>query len=138
MAVGRILYSLIWLFLLTGCGSPPEEIRSKLWNIGKDDLSVIVGELPDQTRQVRLSIPYFVLDDYKEFHGDTARVFQAYASLAFFYLDPSIDLCQTRKYRYRRAARVWERYESLLRHFPPRYLPSGPIPDSFFISGGKS
>ena len=138
MALRKILHALIGLFLFAGCGSPPEEIRSKLWDIGKDDLAVIIGELSDQTRQVRLPAPFFVLDDFKEFRGDTARVFQAYASLAFFYLDPSIDLCQTRKYRYRRAARVWERYESLLRHFPPRYQPSGPVPDSFFISGGKS
>ena len=138
MTAARVLHGFAGLLLLSGCGSPPEEIRSKLWEIGRDDLAVIVGELPDQARQVRLPTPYFVLDEFKEFHGDTARVFQAYASLAFFYIDPSLDLCQTRKYRYRRASRVWERYESKLRHFPPKYQPSGPPLDSFFISAGKS
>ena len=128
----------VWpvLLLFFGCGSPPKEIRSKLWEIGRDDLGVIVGELPDQARQVRLSTPYFVLDAYQEFQGDTARVFQASATLAFLYLDPSLDLFQTRKYRYRRAARVWERYESKLRHFPPKYQLAPPEPDSFFLSGG--
>jgi hypothetical protein len=62
-----------------------------------------------------------VVNEYQEFKGDTARVFQAYASLAFFYLDPSLDLCQIRKYRYNRSARVWERFDVVLEHIPPKY-----------------
>ena len=110
------------VFLLAACGSPPREMQSKLQEIGKADMDVILKELPEKARrEAVLPNPHFVVNEYQEFQGDTARVFQAYASLVFFYLDPSLDLCQTRKYRYRRSARVWERFEVVLQHIPPKY-----------------
>ena len=115
---------IIWAFalVLAGCGSPPREIQNKLQEIGQADLDLIVKELPEKARrEALLAKPYFKVEDYREFHGDTARVFQAYASLVFFYLDPSLDLYQVRKYRYRRSARLWERFEVTLRHIPPKY-----------------
>ncbi len=114
------------LLLLASCGSPPREMKSKLQEIGQADLDVILGELSDPAkREALLPNPHFVVDEYQEFHGDTAQVFQAYASLVFFYLDPSLDLCQVRKYRYLRSARLWERYDVVLRHIPEKYTTAG-------------
>lgn len=124
--------------LLVGCGSPPQEMQKKLREIGQSDLEVILKDLPERARrEVQLPQPYFVVDEYKEFKGDTAMVFQAYAALAFFYLDPSLDLCQVRKYRYRRSARVWERYDVVLRHFPPKYAQGAVQDSSRFNRAGK-
>jgi hypothetical protein len=126
----RIRARIALVFLLAACGSPPEEIQSKLRDIGRSDLEIILADLPDKARRgAALPNPVFVVDEYVEFQGDTAIVFQAYASLVFFYLDPSLGLCQMRKYRYRRSARLWERYEVRLRHFPSKYA-GGAIPDS--------
>jgi hypothetical protein len=133
LASGKVRLGVSAFLLLAGCGSPPGEIRKKLREIGQSDLEVILGELSEKARrEALLPQPFFVVDEYQEFHGDTAIVFQAYAALAFFYLDPGLDLCQIRKYRYRRSARLWERYEVVLRHFPPRY-PGGAVPDSIRV-----
>ncbi len=111
---------------LGACGSPPQEMKQKLQEIGRADMDVIVQGLSDTARrEALLDKPYFLVDEYKEFKGDTARVYQAYAVLAFFYLDPSLDLCQIRKYRYNRSARVWERFDVVLEHLPPKYAGAG-------------
>ena len=68
-----------------------------------------------------LAKPYYKVDEYQEFHGDTAIVYQAKATLVFFYLDPSLDLCQMRKYRYKTTSGIWDRYEVKLIHFPKKY-----------------
>ena len=121
-------------FLLQSCGSPPKEMEGKLQEIGKSDLEFIVSELSEKARhEAVLAKPFFVVDKYEEFKGDSARVFQAYAVLVFFYLDPSLDLCQVRKYRYNRSARVWERFEAVLEHFPPKYA-GGQIAGDSLIS----
>lgn len=120
----RGLQSRVFYFglILFACGSPPKEMESKLDVIAKSDMEVILKEIPEKSRQeAMLAKPYFVIDEYMEFHGDTARVFQAYASVVFFYLDPSLNLCQVRKYRYLRSARLWERFDVVLRHIPPKY-----------------
>ena len=97
-------------------------MQKKLQEIGQSDLEVILRDLPEKARrEALLPKPYFLVDEYREFQGDTARMFQAYASLVFFYLDPSLDLCQVRKYRYRRSARLWERFDVVLRHIPLKY-----------------
>src|ERR1700748_3278890 len=107
MADMHIRWLWISALLLAACGSPPEEMQKKLQEIGQSDLDFIIGELSDTTKsQAMLPKPHFVVDEYQEFHGDTAQVFQAYASLIFFYLDPSMDLCQVRKYRYLRSSRL--------------------------------
>ena len=119
-----------WIFL-QACGSPPKEMERKLQEIGTSDLDFIVSELSERTRhEAALAKPSFVVDKYEEFKGDSARVFQAYAVLVFFYLDPSLDLCQVRKYRYNRSARVWERFEVTLEHFPPKYAGGQMVGDS--------
>jgi hypothetical protein len=109
------------LACLCACGSSTETMQKKLERIGAEDLQDIVAEIPPQARPSKLARPYFKIESYQEFHGDTAIVFQAMATLYFFYLDPSLDLCQMRKYRYKRTAGMWDRYEVKLVHFPAKY-----------------
>jgi hypothetical protein len=96
-------------------------MQKKLEKIGTADLQDIVSEIPPQARQAKLARPFFKIDAYKEFHGDTAIAFQAMATVYFFYLDPSLDLCQERKYRYKTTAGMWDRYEVKLIHFPSQF-----------------
>lgn len=104
-----------------GCTSSPETLKAKLQAIGESDLQDILNDLPPKAKGAILSKPYFVVDEFKEFQGDTAIVFQAYASLIFFYLDPEVGLCQKRKYRYKTGERVWDRYDVKLIHIPRKY-----------------
>jgi hypothetical protein len=110
----------------SGCSSSPETMKTKLDEIAKEDLQGIVAELPAKAKAEMLAKPYYAVDEYQEFHGDTAIVFQAYASLVFFYLDPTLDLCQIRKYRYKRSSRIWDRYDVKLKHIPEKYTGSVP------------
>lgn len=109
------------LMVWSGCGSSTETMQKKLEKIGASDLQDIVAEIPPQARQAKLARPFFKIDSYQEFHGDTAVVYQAMATVYFFYLDPSLDLCQMRKYRFQRSAGMWDRYEVKLVHFPTKF-----------------
>lgn len=110
----------------SSCTSSPETLKAKLDEIARSDLQDILNDLPPKAKSAILAKPYYVVDEFKEFQGDTAIVFQAYASLVFFYLDPSLDLCQVRKYRYKTSSRIWDRYEVKLKHFPRKYSGTGP------------
>jgi hypothetical protein len=113
------------LGLLTGCGSSTDTMQRKLEQIANEDLQDIAKEIPEKARSMALSKPYFKVDEYQEFHGDTAIVYQANATLVFFYLDPSLDLCQVRKYRYKTTSGIWDRYDVKLMHFPKKYSGNG-------------
>lgn len=112
--------------LAVGCTSSPETLRAKLEAIGQSDLKDILSDLPTKAKGSVLAKPHFVVDEFKEFQGDTAIVFQAYASLVFFYLDPDLGLCQVRKYRYKTSSRIWDRYEVKLKHIPRKYSGTAP------------
>lgn len=116
-----LLLALAAALCWNGCTSSPETLKAKLQAIGESDLKDILDDLPSKARSAMLPKPYFVVDEFKEFHGDTAIVFQAYASLIFFYLDPEVGLCQKRKYRYKTGERVWDRYDVKLIHIPRKY-----------------
>lgn len=106
---------------LAGCSSSTDTMQKRLEKIGSEDLSDILAEIPDKAKGAVLAKPHFKVDEFLEFHGDTAIVYQAKATLVFFYLDPSLDLCQVRKYRYKTSSGVWDRYEVKLVHFPKKY-----------------
>ena len=112
-----LLVALAWC----GCGSSSGSMQKKLEKIAAEDMQDILAEIPAQARQAKLAKPYYKIGEYREFHGDTAIVFQAMATLYFYYLDPSLDLCQMRKYRYKRTAGMWDRYEVKLVHFPAKF-----------------
>lgn len=117
-----ILLLAVFTGILGGCGTSPETMKNRLDEIAKADLSDILKEVPETAKSVKLAKPHFVVDEYQEFHGDTSRVYQARAVLVFFYLDPGINLCQVRKYRFKRSMGTWDRYEVKLMHFPKKYL----------------
>jgi hypothetical protein len=96
-------------------------MQKKLESIGASDLQDIVAELPVTAKSAMLGKPYFKIDKYTEFHGDTAIVYQAMATVYFFYLDPSVGLCQLRQYRYKRTSEMWDRYEVRLIHTPEKF-----------------
>lgn len=108
--------------LVIGCGTSPETMKKRLEEIAKSDLKDILLEVPESAKSAKLAKPYYVVDEYEEFSGDTARVYEARAVLVFFYLDPELNLCQVRKYRFKRSSGVWDRYDVQLRHFPKKYL----------------
>lgn len=81
-------------------------------------------EVPAKAKASVLSKPYFLKTEYEEFKGDSSRVFQARATLFYFYLDPKVGFCQVRKYRYRTTAGIWDRYEVKLIHIPAKYTGS--------------
>lgn len=107
--------------LLAGCGSSTKTMQKNLEEIAGEDLQDIVKEIPTPAKASLLAKPYFKVDEFQEFHGDTAIVYQAKATLVFFYLDPSLDLCQVRKYRYKTSSGLWDRYDVKLMHFPKKY-----------------
>lgn len=109
------------VFLMTGCGSSTETMQRKLEKIAGEDLNDILSEVPETAKGVVLAKPYYKVDEFVEFHGDTAIVYQAKATLVFFYLDPSLNLCQIRKYRYKTTSGIWDRYDVKLIHFPKKY-----------------
>lgn len=108
--------------LLMACMANTVELKQALDVTAKEDLKIIIDDLPASARAAVLPQPHYVIDEFEEFQGDTARVFQARAVLVFFYLNPNINLCQVRKYRFNRSASAWERYEVELRHTPTKYI----------------
>lgn len=120
------LISLACALLLGGCLSSSETLQEKLEEIGKSDLQDILNDLPPKAKGAVLAKPYFKVDEFREFPRDSAIVYQGYAKLIFFYLDPDLDLCQVRKYRYKTSSRIWDRYEVKLIHVPAKYSGTPP------------
>ena len=116
-----LLASACFSCLVSGCGSSTETMQRKLDRIAAEDMQDIINDIPAKAKSAVLAKPFFKVDEYLEFHGDTARVYQAKATLLYFYLDPSLDLCQIRKYRYKTSSGIWDRYEVKLIHFPKNY-----------------
>lgn len=119
-----LLLASAWL-IWEGCSASHNSLTKSLEEIGKSDLQDILLDLPPTAKSAILAKPYFVRDEYEEYHGDTSIVYQARATLVFFYLDPSLDLCQVRKYRYRTTSGFWDRYEVKLVHIPQKFTGTG-------------
>jgi len=112
--------SLLW----NACSASHGTLTSSLDEMAKSDLHDILSDLPISAKSAILGKPYFDIAEYEEYHGDSSLVYQARATLVYFYLDPSLDLCQVRKYRYRTTSGFWDRYEVKLIHIPKKYTGS--------------
>ncbi len=110
--------------LWEGCSASHNSLTASLNEIGKSDLQDILADLPPKAKGAVLAKPYFVRDEYEEYHGDSSIVYQARATLVFFYLDPKLDLCQVRKYRYKTSSGFWDRYDVKLIHIPQKFTGS--------------
>lgn len=114
-------FLLLLALLGAGCTSSPETLNAKLNAIGKSDLQDILNDLPPKAKSAVLAKPYYLVHEFREFPRDSALVYQAYAALIYFYLDPDLGLCQIRKYRYKTSSRIWDRYDVKLKHLPAKY-----------------
>lgn len=122
--MNRIPASLIVVFfwlLGGGCSASHKTLVKSLDEIANADLKDILMDLSPKAKGALLAKPYFIREEYEEYQGDTSIVFQARATLVFFYLDPALNLCQVRKYRYKTTSGFWDRYEVKLIHIPQKY-----------------
>ncbi len=119
-----LLLASAWI-LWEGCSASHRTLLGSLEEIAKSDLQDILTDLPPTAKGAILAKPYFVREEYEEYQEDSSIVFQARATLVFFYLDPTLDLCQVRKYRYRTTSGFWDRYDVKLMHIPKKFGESG-------------
>ncbi len=114
--------SVCWLFLfLMGCSANKKSVEEKLDVIASSDLNDILEELKS-TGKSEIIHPnaHFKIDTLIMFQGDTARVYQAYAVVYYFYLK-GISMCQVRKYRFHTETRFWDRYNLRLIFTPKKF-----------------
>gem|GEM_PF-1828610 len=140
--IGRVALlikaNILWTLgalLLVQCMSSSHDLRKYLSEAAEEDMKVILQDIPPGAKSAVLTKPYYIIDEFEEFKGDTALVYQARAQVVFFYLDASVGLCQIRKYRFKRRAHSWERYQVDLKHTPQRFidgptLGEGPVPSN--------
>jgi hypothetical protein len=115
-----LFWATAWI-LGQGCSASHQSLVDSLEEIGKADLQDILNDLPPTAKGSVLAKPYFVRDEFEQFKGDSSIVYQARAVLVFFYLDPTLNLCQVRKYRYRTTSGFWDRYDVKLIHIPEKF-----------------
>lgn len=105
--------SICWLFLF-GCNS--DSLKIRLHELARSDLQGILQQLNE--KQIKVSVlekPYYVIADFREFDKSHSSRFDGYAEVRYFYLK-SPRFFQIRKYRFRNAGHVWDRYDLELKH----------------------
>ena len=104
------LLTLILLSLLVSCADPAFRVHERLEKTLQQDLESMVAQIiKGSGKQNVLDTPYFVIKDLREFHGDTAKVYSAYAEVDFYYLK-DINVAEKRKFRYDANRHYWDRY----------------------------
>jgi hypothetical protein len=102
--------ALISAMLLASCADPAFVVHERLEKTLQQDLEVIVAQVIKGSSKANvLDTPYFVIKDLREFHGDTAKVYSAYAEVDFFYFK-DIKIAEKRKFRYDSNWHYWDRY----------------------------
>ena len=110
------LLAIIFAFLLTSCADPPFKLHERLEKTLQDDLENMVAQaIKSSGRKNVLDTPYFVIKDLREFRGDTARVYSAYAEVDFYYFN--VKIAEKRKFRYDAQRHYWDRYFKKLFHY---------------------
>lgn len=105
-----VLARLFLAFLLTSCADPVFKIHERLESTLQQDLQSMVAQIiKGSGKENILDTPYFVIKDLREFHGDTAKVYSAYAEVDFFYFK-DIKIAEKRKFRYDANRHYWDRY----------------------------
>lgn len=111
-----LLFVFVVTILFASCSEPPERIHYKLNEALQDDLKYIVAEIKSKTgNKSLLDSPYYVINDLRMFHGDSAWKISAYAEVDFFYFKNQ-KMFQKRKFRYLTKKRMWDRYYKKLSH----------------------
>ena len=102
---------LVFLSLsLFSCTDPSFIIHERLETTLQGDLENMVAQIiKGSSRENVLDTPYFVIKDLREFKGDTAQIYGAYAEVDFYYLK-DIKIAEKRKFRYDTNRHYWDRY----------------------------
>jgi len=113
----RVLYPYLIALLLTSCADPPFRVHERLEDILQQDLESMVAQIIKGSSKANvLDTPYFVIKDLKEFRGDTAQIYSAYAEVDFYYFK-DIRLGEKRKFRYDARRHYWDRYFKEMFHY---------------------
>jgi hypothetical protein len=97
-------------FLLVSCSDPSFVIHERLEDTLQGDLESMVAQIIKGSSEANvLDTPYFVIRNIKEFRGDTARIYSAYAEVDFYYFK-DIKIAEKRKFRYDASRHYWDRY----------------------------
>ena len=104
------LLAIIFAFLLVSCSDPSFVIHERLEDTLQGDLESMVAQIIKGSSEANvLDTPYFVIRNIKEFRGDTARIYSAYAEVDFYYFK-DIKIAEKRKFRYDASRHYWDRY----------------------------
>lgn len=98
------------LLMLMSCSEPRFRVHERLEETLQSDLESMVAQvIKGSSKENVLDTPYFVIKDFREFQGDTARKYSAYAEVDFYYFK-DIRIAEKRKFRYDKPNRYWDRY----------------------------
>jgi len=101
---------LIFAIVLTSCADPAFRVHERLEKTLQQDLESMVAQIiKGSSKENVLDTPYFVIKDLREFHGDTAKIYSAYAEVDFYYFK-DIKIAEKRKFRYDANRHYWDRY----------------------------
>jgi hypothetical protein len=105
------------LLIFLSCADPPFRVHERLEDILQQDLESMVAQIIKASGKGNvLDTPYFVIKDLKEFRGDTAEIYSAYAEVNFYYFK-DIRLAERRKFRYDARRHYWDRYFKEMFHY---------------------
>ncbi|MDR2580340.1 MAG: hypothetical protein LBC85_05035 [Fibromonadaceae bacterium] len=100
----------IFALLLASCADPSFRVHERLESALQADLESMVAQIiKGSSKENVLDTPYFIIRDLREFRGDTAKIYSAYAEVDFYYFK-NIKVAEKRKFRYDARRRYWDRY----------------------------
>jgi len=109
-SIGKWGMIAIMPFFFISCADPPFKIHERLDATLQGDLKSMVAQVIKGSNKANvLDTPYFVIKDLREFSGDTAKIYAAYAEVDFYYFK-DIKIAEKRKYRYSSNWHYWDRY----------------------------
>ena len=115
--IPHIPYPFLFLIIFLSCADPPFRVHERLEDILQQDLESMVAQIiKGSGKENILDTPYFVIKDLKEFRGDTAEIYSAYAEVDFYYFK-DIKLAEKRKFRYDARRHYWDRYFKEMFHY---------------------
>jgi hypothetical protein len=115
-----LFLSVLCLFFFS-CGKNPEVLAGKLDSVLQEDLKYIVAEVQKGSGKKHLiEKPYYVVEKYKVYEGDTARIIAAYAVAHFYYFKDDIGIYQKRHYRYWSDKNYWDRERKSMEFVKPQ------------------
>jgi len=101
---------ILFLVLFASCADPAFKVHERLEDTLQGDLENMVAQIiKGSSRENVLDTPYFVIRDLREFRGDTARIYSAYAEVDFYYFK-NVKIAEKRKFRYDANRHYWDRY----------------------------